>query len=67
MKGPALPDGSTMALTRTGPMSLEFIQKQNGKELYRAALTVSPDGKTITTVGAAAGTNEKTTAVYDRQ
>ncbi len=67
VSGPTVPDGLTMALKRTGPTSLEFVQKQNGKELYKATLTVSADGKTITTVGGGVGTNEKTTAVYDRQ
>ena len=62
-----VPDGFTVALKRTGPKSLDYVQKQNGKELYKGAWTVSADGKTITIVDAAVGTNEKTTSVYDRQ
>jgi hypothetical protein len=67
VKGPNVPDGFTIALKKTGPKSLEYVQKQNGKELYKGTWTVSDDGKTITIVDAAVGTNEKTTSVYDRQ
>jgi hypothetical protein len=56
-----------MALKRTGPTSLEYVQKQNGKELYKGTMTVSADGKTITATGSAVGTSEKTTSVFDRQ
>jgi hypothetical protein len=67
IKGPDMADGFTIALKRTGPTSLEYVQKQNGKELYRGTFTVSADGKTTTVVDTAVGTNEKTTSVYDRQ
>jgi len=67
VKGPNVPDGVTIALKRTGPKSLDYVQKQNGKELYKGTWTVSADGKTITIVDAAVGTNEKTTSAYDRQ
>lgn len=67
VKGPNMPDGFTVALKRTGPSSLEYVQKQNGKELYKGSFTVSADGKTTTTVDTALGTNEKVTSVYDRQ
>lgn len=67
VKGPNVPDGFTMALKRTGPKSLEYVQRQNGKELYKGTWTVADDGKTLTIVDAAVGTNEKTTLVFDRQ
>jgi len=67
LKGPTVADGFTMAFRRTGPKSLDYVQKQNGKELYKGTWTVSADGKTITIVDAAVGTNEKTTSVFDRQ
>jgi len=67
VKGPNVPDGFTIALTRTGPRSFDYVQKHNGKELYKGTLTVSADGKTITGVDTAVATNEKTTSVYDRQ
>ena len=62
-----VPDGFTVALKRTGPRSYDYVDKHNGKELYKGTVTVSADGKTITIVDAAVGTNEKTTSVYDRQ
>jgi hypothetical protein len=67
VKGVNIVDGLTIALERTGPTSLGFVQKQNGKETFKGTLTVSADGKAMTSTGSAAGTNERTTAVYDRQ
>jgi len=67
VKGPTVPDGFTIALKRTGPTSLEYVQKQNGKELYKGTMIVSADGRTITATGSAVGTSEKTTSVFDRQ
>jgi hypothetical protein len=67
VKGPMVSDGFTLALTRTAPRSFDYVQKQNGKELYKGTLSVSADGKTMTNTGTASGTTEKTTAVYDRQ
>ena len=67
VKGPTVPDGYTTALTKTGPRSLGYVDKHNGKEVYKGTWIVSDDGKTITIVGTAVATNEKTTAVYDRQ
>jgi len=65
--GPNVPDGFTIALKKTGPSSFDYVEKHNGKELYKGTYTVSADGKTITVVEAAVGTNEKMTSVYDRQ
>ena len=67
VKGVNVGERFTIALKRTGPKSLEYVQKQSGKELYKGTLTVSDDGKTITGVDTAVGTNEKTTSVFDRQ
>ena len=67
LKGVSVVDGLTIALERTGPTSLGFVQKQNGKETFKGTLTVSDDGKAMKSTGSAAGTNERTTAVYDRQ
>jgi len=35
--------------------------------VYRDTFSVSADGKTLTDIGMAEGTQEKTKAVYDRQ
>jgi hypothetical protein len=67
VKGPTVPDGITIALERTGPTSFDFVEKHNGKEIYKGTYTVAADGKTITVVETAVGTNEKMTSVYDRQ
>jgi hypothetical protein len=67
VSGPTIPAGSTMALRRIDARSIELIQKVDGKVVYRDTMTVSADGKTLTDVGAAEGTQEKIKAVYDRQ
>jgi hypothetical protein len=65
--GPTLAPGFTVALTSAGPRSLVMTVKDNGKPLFQVVYTVSADGKTLTGIGTATGTNEKTTVVYDRQ
>jgi len=65
--GPTLPAGYTLGLRRIDARSFEMIQKVGGKVVYRDTFTVSADGKTLTDVGMAEGTQEKTKAVYDRQ
>ncbi len=65
--GPTIPAGLTLAIQKNGPQSFEMTQKQNGKELYKDAFSVSADGKTLTDTGGAAGVSEKYTVVYDRQ
>jgi len=67
VKGPTVPDGFTIALKKTGPSSFDYVEKHKGKELYKGTRTVSADGKTITVVETAVGTNEKITSIYDRQ
>jgi len=65
--GPTLPAGFTLGLRRIDARSFEMIAKVGGKVVYRDTYTVSADGKTLTDVGMAEGTQEKTKAVYDRQ
>ena len=67
VSGPTVPAGFTMGLRRIDARSFEMIQKVGGKVVYRDTMTVSADGKTLTDVGVAEGTQEKTKAVYDRQ
>jgi hypothetical protein len=67
VSGPTVPAGFTMALRRIDARSFEQILKVAGKVVYRGTMTVSADGKTLTDVGGAEGTQEKTKAVYDRQ
>jgi hypothetical protein len=67
VSGPTVPARFTMALRRIDARSIELIQKVGGKVVYRDMMTVSADGKTLTDVGMAEGTQEKIKAVYDRQ
>jgi len=67
VSGPTLPAGFTMGLRRIDVRSFEMITKVGGKVVYRETFTVSADGKTLTDVAMAEGTQEKTKAVYDRQ
>ena len=54
-------------MKRVDARSFEMTQKVGGKVVYRDTMTVSADGKTLTDVGVAEGTQEKSKAVYDRQ
>jgi hypothetical protein len=65
--GPSAPSGLTVALEKTGPRNFGLTEKKDGKPVYKAAYTLSADGKVLTEVGSVAAVNEKTTAVYDRQ
>jgi hypothetical protein len=65
--GPTVPAGFAVTLKRTGPRSFEEVDKQKGKPLFKSTTTVSPDGRTLTEVGAPVGVNEPYTAVYERQ
>lgn len=65
--GPIWPSGWTCTIAKSGPNELDVTWKKDGKLMYKDTLTVSDDGKTLTDVGSAHGTSEKTTVVYDRQ
>lgn len=65
--GPTVPKDVTLSLKRLGPNSIESTTKMNGKGIYRGTMTVSADGKTLTSTGSPIAVHEPTTAVYDRQ
>ena len=65
--GPSAPSGLTVAIRQTGARTFQLTEKRNGKALYKAAYSVSADGRTLTEVGSSTAADEKTTAVYDRQ
>jgi hypothetical protein len=67
VEGPTVPANFTIAATRKGARAFELVEKVNGKVVYRGAYRVSEDGKTLTASFTPEGTNEKVTAVYDRQ
>lgn len=64
--GPTVPDGLTLSLTKTGSHSFTLVEKVKGKPIWKAAYTVSADGKTLTDLGSAVGVNEPMTQVYDK-
>ena len=65
--GPVWPAGWTCAIARSGTNGFDVTWKRGGKVMFKDSLTLSADGKTLTDVGATPGTEEKITAVYDRQ
>jgi hypothetical protein len=65
--GPTMPPNFTMAARKTGPRSVEFSEKMDGKMVYRDLFTVSSDGKSITDDAAPAGSTEKIKIIYDKQ
>jgi hypothetical protein len=67
VEGPTVPPGFTIAATSKGPRAFELVEKVNGKIVYRGSYSLSEDGKTLTASFTPEGTNEKVTAVYDRQ
>jgi hypothetical protein len=65
--GPRVPKGLTLAATRSGDRSFDFVERIGGKEVYKGKMTVSDDGKTLTSTGSNAGVDEPTTEVYEKQ
>jgi len=65
--GPIWPSGWTCGIAKSGANALEVTWKKDGKLMYSDTLSVSADGKTLIDVSTAAGTSEKTKAIYDRQ
>jgi len=64
--GPTVPDGLTLAATKTGPRSFTLVEKIKGKPIWKGQFTVSADGKTLTEVGSPAGVAEPETLVYQK-
>jgi hypothetical protein len=64
--GPTVPDGLTVSATKLGPRSFELTEKLKGKIIFKARITISADGKTMTDVGSPAGVNEPTTLVFHK-
>lgn len=65
--GPTVPDGLTISATKISSHSFSFVEKMNGKPLFKGTLTVSYDGKTLTNVSSAMQEQNKRTAVYDKE
>lgn len=65
--GSLWPSGWTCMVAKAGANGFELTWKKDGKTMYKSAITVSADGKTLTEAGGAVSTTEKIKAVYDRQ
>ncbi len=65
--GPTVPDGLTLAATKTSAREFEMTEKIKGKAIYKSKYEVSDDGKTLTATGSPTGVKEPTKAVYDRK
>lgn len=65
--GPVWPPGWTCVIAKDGARGVNLTWKKDGKDMYKSALAVSADGKTLRETGSAAGVNEKFTVVYDKQ
>jgi hypothetical protein len=65
--GPTVPKGLTIAATKNGSGSFSYVEKLNGKPLFKGTITVLKDGKSLTDATSAVGTQQRTTAVYDKQ
>jgi hypothetical protein len=65
--GPTVPEGLTISATKNSARSFSFVEKMNGKALFKGTLTVSKDGKTLTNVSSAVQEQNQRTAVYDKE
>ncbi len=66
-KGTMWPAGWTCVVVKNGTNGVDLTWKKDGKAMYKATVSASADGKTLTESGSAAGVNEKYTIVYDKQ
>ena len=66
-RGPLTAEGWTLVWTKSGATGLAATIKKDGKPLYHYTYSVSPNGKTLTSVGGAVATRETTKMVWDRQ
>jgi hypothetical protein len=64
--GPTVPQGLTIALSRSGPSSFRLVQKINGSVVYSSRYDVAPDGKTMTETGSSPG-DPLQTSVWEKQ
>ncbi len=65
--GPTVPAGLTIAATKINARSFSFVEKMNGKPLYKGTLMVSRDGKTLTNVSTPIHGENRRTSVYDKE
>jgi hypothetical protein len=65
--GPTVPDGLTLAVSKSGTSGFKMVQKFKGKTLVIEHFRVLQDGKTLSAKGANGEGKEPFTEVYDKQ
>jgi hypothetical protein len=65
--GPTVPPSLMLAMTKLNTRSYHYSEKLNGKIVETGVLTVSPDGKTMTSTVSTAGSPVKSVAVYEKE
>jgi len=66
-RGPNVPEGLTISLTRTGPNELSDSTKIKSRNWQSGTMTVSEDGLTLTAVSLLKGADKPLTLVYQKQ
>lgn len=68
VEGPSIPPGASFTMSKVNSHTFRMKRTQNGKMFDSSTWTVSPDGKTMTTVSRTAGTNDPPiTEVWEKQ
>jgi hypothetical protein len=65
--GPTVPDGLTLAVSKTGADGFKLVQKAKDKVIMIGHYRVAPDGKTMTLKGTNGQGTEPFTEVFDKQ
>jgi hypothetical protein len=65
--GPTVPEGITLALTKTGPNSFKMVQKFKGKPISIGNYQVEADGKTMIEKDTDAQGKEPSTIVWEKE
>jgi len=65
--GPTMPKDFMMSAKKTGPRTVEFTEKMDGKVVFADVFRVSPDGKTLVDEATPAASKEKIKIIYDKQ
>ena len=65
--GPTVPEGFTLALTKTGPNSFRMVQKLKGKPLSIGNYQAEADGKTMIEKDTDAAGKEPSTIVWEKE
>ncbi|HSY08786.1 MAG TPA: hypothetical protein VK820_09660 [Steroidobacteraceae bacterium] len=65
--GPTVPDGFTVALSKTGPSGFKLVQKVKGKVLEVVHYSTAADGKSMVAKGVNGEGKEPFTEIWDKQ